>query len=242
MRGLRRDAATQGRTGPLSPRDQPSWVASAILGAAALLALPLSAMAGFVLPVTAPTAPFVWVQRNAEAFDFAAFVMYPLSAMAVLLAMLLRRRWRAPGLAVLIGLVAGFLVMPVATRWAYGVRVRRVLRVPARAQRLISALERYKSDHGQYPPDVYAVVPRYLKEIPATGLAAYPEFQYAAADHRFSLKVTAAMRLRFDYLLYSSAGDYHAYGPPGRIEQVLSGEYRTDRLYVTRGGWAFYPE
>ena len=50
------------------------------------------------------------------------------------------------------------------------------------------------------------------------------------------------MRLRFDYLLYSSAGDYHAYGPPGRIEQVLSGTYRSDRLYVTPSGWAFYPQ
>jgi hypothetical protein len=242
MRGLRVNAATQGRTGPLSPRNQPSWVASAILGPVALLVLPLAAITGFVLPVTAPTAPFICVQRNADVIYSASFIIYPLSAMLVLLAMLLRPRWRSPGLIVLIGLVGGFLALPVAARWAYGARVRFVLGVPARAEPLISALNAYKSDYGHYPIRLSVLVPKYLKRIPSTGLAAYPEFEYSAADDRFSLKVTATMMLRFDYLLYSSAGDYRAYGAPGRIEQVLSGTYRSDRLYLTRDGWAFYPE
>jgi hypothetical protein len=241
MRGLRKDAPIQARAGPLQPAGRPSWIATAILGVVALAALPLSAIGGYVLPVTAPASPFVWVQRNAEVIYFTVFLAYPLSAMAVLLMLLIRPRWRSPGLIILIGLVGGFLIMPLATQWAYGKRVRLVLKVPARAQPLISALGRYKRDHGEYPPDLSALVPKYLKRIPPTGLAAYPEFQYTAADDRFSLKVTAAMVLRFDYLLYSSAGDYHAYGPPGRIEQVLRGKYRTDRLYVTRDGWAFYP-
>ena len=53
-----------------------------------------------------------------------------------------------------------------------------------RAQTLTSAIERYKADQGQPPADLEEWVPRYLPQIPATGMAAYPKFRYAIRAKR----------------------------------------------------------
>jgi len=50
--------------------------------------------------------------------------------------------------------------------------------VPPRAQELIAAIERYKDDHGTPPTLLDALVPGYLSEIPGTGLAGFPHFEY----------------------------------------------------------------
>ncbi len=43
---------------------------------------------------------------------------------------------------------------------------------------LIAALERYRVEKGSYPDDLAALVPGYLPELPATGLAAFPRYEY----------------------------------------------------------------
>lgn len=50
-----------------------------------------------------------------------------------------------------------------------------------RSATLVEAIKRYKRDTGA-PPEVLAdLVPRYLAEVPHTGMSAYPEYWYGAA-------------------------------------------------------------
>jgi len=50
--------------------------------------------------------------------------------------------------------------------------------VPPRAQGLVAAIERYKQDHGAPPSELSALLPDYLSEIPGTGVAGFPRFEY----------------------------------------------------------------
>jgi hypothetical protein len=47
-----------------------------------------------------------------------------------------------------------------------------------RGQPIIDALDAYLKDKGQYPDSLTDLVPEYLKKIPTTGLAGYPEYQF----------------------------------------------------------------
>jgi hypothetical protein len=44
--------------------------------------------------------------------------------------------------------------------------------------RLVWALAQYRNDKGEYPDSLDRLIPGYLKEIPFTGMIAYPEFSY----------------------------------------------------------------
>ena len=44
--------------------------------------------------------------------------------------------------------------------------------------RIVEALAKYKIDMGEYPENLDQLIPRYLKEIPYTGMIAYPKFRY----------------------------------------------------------------
>lgn len=219
------------------------WGAAAVLAVIAFITLPLAAAATFVIPVTAPVRGFEGLQSAAQLCWLWAFLGCPVAALLVVIMLLVRSRWLLPGLVVLIGFAAGFLVSPLVTQRAYRVRVRYLMQVPKHAAPVISALHAYQQTHGMYPRALGALVPEYLPEIPHTGLAAYPEFDYALDDeNNFTLRVRVCVPAKFDYLEYNSAQDYSAYGTPGRIEEVLAGRHRSDRFYLMRGGWAFYAE
>ena len=53
-----------------------------------------------------------------------------------------------------------------------------------RGQPIIDALDAYLKDKGQYPDSLHDLVPDYLKEIPTTGLAGYPEYQFRKPSPR----------------------------------------------------------
>src|SRR3989338_504575 len=59
--------------------------------------------------------------------------------------------------------------------------------VTQRSELLISALESYKAKHGEYPDRLDQLVPEFIKEIPHTGLAGYPDYKYSkeASDAPF---------------------------------------------------------
>ncbi|MBI3735661.1 hypothetical protein HY256_04005 [Candidatus Sumerlaeota bacterium] len=43
---------------------------------------------------------------------------------------------------------------------------------------LIAAIEEFKTKNGSLPPNLEALVPGYIKEIPSTGLSLYPKVEY----------------------------------------------------------------
>ncbi len=55
-------------------------------------------------------------------------------------------------------------------------------RVTRGAEPLINAIETYTREHGEPPPSLKHLVPKYIPKVPSTGLLAYPSFEYDAFE------------------------------------------------------------
>jgi hypothetical protein len=62
--------------------------------------------------------------------------------------------------------------------------------VVQRGQPLIDAIESYHKDRGEYPTSLQELVPAYLKGIPNTELAGFPEFLYEKGNAAIPYKIT----------------------------------------------------
>lgn len=112
-------------------------------------------------------------------------------------------------------------------------RYKRIFRdsftaVTIRVQNLISAIEAYKEAKGNYPSDLKSLVPEFISEIPNTGLAGYPTFEYRKADtttifKQYELLIkTPSGGINWDVFVYWPEGNYPEYfygGYPERIEE-----------------------
>jgi hypothetical protein len=120
---------------------------------------------------------------------YGSLVALPVLLLAVFVALLLRRKvWavsagsRALALLLPVLVLAPLLWIAPAIYWP--LHHKAVRSVPPHAQELIAAIERYKDDHGAPPTHLDGLVPGYLSEIPGTGLAGFPHFEYhVLADH-----------------------------------------------------------
>lgn len=114
------------------------------------------------------------------------------SPIALIVCLLVRRRRRyalvfATMLAVLVG---SFLVSTQMTR----LRDEGLSRITFNAQPLLAAIEQYKTEQGVWPPNLDALKPAYIDEIPYTGAPGYPKFEYELATeetpfHEYQLYV-----------------------------------------------------
>lgn len=66
--------------------------------------------------------------------------------------------------------------------WGVDIREKGFEKMAERSRPLVQAIGQYEKDHGQYPPDLMALVPDYLPEVPGTGLGAYPDYLYFVGD------------------------------------------------------------
>jgi len=85
----------------------------------------------------------------------------------------------------------------------------------ARAQPTIDAIEAYKDVHGEYPDSLESLVPEFLSEVPDTGLAGYPEFEYSVfGDEKphgndYELRIdTPRGGINWDVFVYWPEGNY----------------------------------
>jgi hypothetical protein len=95
--------------------------------------------------------------------------------------------------------------------------------VAERGQAIIDAVEAFYLDHGDYPECVEDFVPAYLKEMPKTGLAGYPDFKYRKGDDTIPYVVsvdTPRGGLNWDEFLYWPTGNYEKQYWGGWIEPV----------------------
>jgi hypothetical protein len=96
-----------------------------------------------------------------------------------------------------------------------------------RAQPLIAAIEGFAADHGGPPPDLAALVPAYLDQLPTTGLRAYPEFGYWTSAEGWGFEIDCSRGLgNFDRFYYPP--------DPGRV-------FHPDDIELING-WAYYHE
>ncbi len=95
--------------------------------------------------------------------------------------------------------------------------------VAERGQAIIDAVEAFHRDNGAYPECVEDFVPAYLKEMPKTGLAGYPDFTYRKGDDTIPYVVsvnTPRGGLNWDEFIYWPTGNYEKHYWGGWIEPV----------------------
>ena len=89
-----------------------------------------------------------------------------------------------------------------------------------RSEKLITAIEQYKTKNGTYPDKLEKLVPEFIEEIPNTGLAGYPKYEYSLASEKSTYKSyelmieTSTGVLNWDVFVYWPEGGYpaHFYG------------------------------
>ncbi len=123
--------------------------------------------------------------------------------------------WRPLALAVI---AAGVMVPGVYV----GIVVHLYLRMTAfdaladRSSALVEAIKRYERDTSGPPATLADLLPRYLAEVPHTGMAAHPDYEYATASefcsaaNAWSVFVIAAESFNYDVFMYCPEQDYPA--------------------------------
>ena len=114
---------------------------------------------------------------------YGSLAALPLLLLALLFALLLHRHvWAARtgswAFALLLPVLVLAALLWIAPAVYWPLHHKAVRSVPPRAQGLIGAIEQYKHDHGTPPTRLDGLVPGYLSEIPGTGLAGFPHFEY----------------------------------------------------------------
>ncbi|MHC4091486.1 MAG: hypothetical protein ACYSVY_14650 [Planctomycetota bacterium] len=153
----------------------------------------LSLVPLFVLPVVA-----------------AAVALVPLAVLCCI-----SRRLRKISFVVLVASL--MLVTAGFTSVRIGLAVRRhgLLKLAQRSAPLVAAIKQYEMRYGHPPPDLRAITPDFLSEIPHTGIGAYPEYDYrigqgdAQDGNPWMLEVfTPSGILNFDRFIYYPLQNY----------------------------------
>jgi hypothetical protein len=55
-------------------------------------------------------------------------------------------------------------------------------KLAVRSEPLVAAIRNYDAEHGVPPPALAALVPKYIPEVPGTGMMAYPEYRYHVGE------------------------------------------------------------
>lgn len=161
-----------------------------------------------------------------------AFVVMPLcSAVALVplsLAGLLIRKLRRLSLTWMVIAAVSLPVLFVGLRCSGRVRMSAFHGLAERSRVLVEAVRRYDADHGRPPASLEALVPRYLPEVPSTGMPAYPEYEYSAGYAPYDWEgnpwvlyvYTPSGGMNFDVFVYFPLVNYPEEGYGGVFERI----------------------
>lgn len=85
---------------------------------------------------------------------------------------------RMVGMTMVMACVAFTLMASTITNLQQGLRNTAFEKLVARADTLVQAIHQFEHIRGNPPDKLSQLVPQYIREIPATGLGAYPAFKY----------------------------------------------------------------
>jgi hypothetical protein len=199
------DASAQPRTGPLGGhhpgtlRQHMIFVALCVLCPALVWLWPLNWWVGMNFFDTGNLPEFL-------AF-FAAIVGFggviPWAVVGVVL--LFGKRTFLRGFLAMFAAVASLISAMSAREAVYDVRLSRLAGAGVEAKPLIGAIRAYEADNHEPPSTLQALVPRYLTQVPGTGIPAYPEFLYSPRSftppNQWELSIPCAMGMGFDQFL-----------------------------------------
>ena len=142
-----------------------------------------------------------------------------LVAVPVALVFSLSTKWRRTALSVLICCVLFVITGRAGGSVAHRIRMNALRAAAERSAPLIEAIKAYTADHLQPPDELGVLVPRYIEQIPETGMAASPRYGYLVArpgrsgdsPWRLYVPVPGAMR-GFDEFFYLPDQDYGRLG------------------------------
>ena len=141
-----------------------------------------------------------------------------------------RWNWRPVALAatavgaMAVGFVPGLWSFAYAKHYAYQL-------LGQRSETLVKAIERFEQVHGVPPQALIQLTPEFLPSIPDTGMAAYPEYEYAwgagpcPVNNAWHLKVDAGEVLKWDFFFYCPKKNYTEEGWGGYNEVVGNWAY-----------------
>ena len=145
-----------------------------------------------------------------------SLLLFPIS---LLLAISKRIRKRA--LQTTIFLLIYFVIGILSLRAGNYVRMSAFERLADRSALLVEAIKSYDTNEGSPPKELIDLVPKYLSEIPETGMNAYPEYEYQSGDGAKSYEgnpwvlivYTPSGGINFDMFVYFPKQNYpkHAY-------------------------------
>ena len=144
-----------------------------------------------------------------------------------------RKRARIQLALILSYILSGLAFSQMHESWV-DVRKRAFSAAGERLKPLIVAIEKYHMDHHAYPPKLNALIPKYLSEIPATGMRKYSTFYYQVGEddsfdgNPWAICMNAGWGLGFDSFLYYPLQNYPETGYGGVLEPM--------------GGWAYVYE
>ncbi len=205
----------------------PSWLFASIL-AACCLPLFLSPLLQYLAVAQHGSDIFLWLEM--------LLVLPLLAALPVLFIapfLLFSRRlrpWAACALAASIVLIVATMA---GLRLGNTVRMAAFHRLAERSTPLVQAIRSYESRHGAPPADLNALVPDFLPAIPATGIAAYPRYEYRADEEaaRYDgnpwvlVVFTPCGGINFDQFMYFPLKNYPEKGYGGWLERVADWAY-----------------
>ena len=135
-----------------------------------------------------------------------------------------------------------FALLGYGVGWSFNRVFHRVFNATAeRAQPIIAAIEAYGKLNATYPQELEHLVPDFLPEVPSTGLAGYPIFEYFvdtkdkddASNYSLNIQTPAGL-LNWDVFFYSPPNNDSEIGRIASDERL--GEY--ERF----GDWVYFYE
>lgn len=182
-----------------------------------------------------PFAEWLATARNGTALFLVAELIYGLRLLYVLVAILGVAVVRCIGRSragavelILLGLLYVVCCF-VGIRLGQQTRMAGMRAFTERAKPLVAAIHQYERDHHAPPGSLATLVPRYLPEVPSTGMRAYPEYYYSTGDecrrryqdNPWALSVSTPIGfLNWDCLLYFPRRNYPERGYGGSLERV----------------------
>ncbi len=164
------------------------------------------------------------------AFGFPLFMLACFVTIAVFCAKLLVQN-KTPGVAALALLISFgmFLSFGIGVRLGQKVRMAKVAPFSTRSELLVNAIKQFEQEHQKPPKTLSELVPKFLPEIPSTGLGGYPNYSYHTGeeardqyhDNAWALSVfTPNVGINFDQILYFPMQNYPETGYSGSLERI----------------------
>lgn len=114
----------------------------------------------------------------------------------------------------------------------FAIRTKQFEDLANRSRPLIAAISRFEKDHGRPPAKLDALVPKYIGEVPHTGMGAYPDYEYKVSpidpglDAQWELSVPCSVGIaNWDLFYYLPTEKYPQRNYGGYIEPIKNWAY-----------------